>query len=503
MVGKAYTYSRMGMTCNIVEVEVDIKKGLPGIYVTGLLSQEVKEVKERIRPAITNSGLDYPLKRITINLSPAETVKKGTHFDLAIAAAILKVTGYITRKKKTAYFGELNLCGEVKWIRGILPMVLSAIEAGFEKIFIPMDNYHEVTFINNDTIIPVNTLTDLIEKIESDDAYAPETHEIMITDEFIGDYSDIMGQESVIDGFKIAAAGHHHMLIVGPPGSGKTMSAGRMPGIMPDLTKDEIIEINKIQSITNTMMKKNWITKRPFRTPHNSSSTRAIIGGGPKVLPGEISLAHKGILFLDEFLEFRTDALQALRTVIEKKEVFISLRNGWAIYPAHFLLVAAANPCPCGYFDTKDGLCNCSMPTVKKYRKKLRNPLIDRIDLQVKVDRINYHNLINGRKNKTTGQLKDEVLRAREVQNKRFTYEKFKLNSEIPAEKISLYCRLHTDTNKYLESIMEENLLTARACHKILRLARTIADLNNHRDIEISDINTAVTYRFLDVDNLY
>ena len=311
-----------------------------------------------------------------------------------------------------------------------------------------------------------------------------------------------MGQEKLINAYRIAASGHHHVILIGPPGSGKTMSASRLPSIMPFLNKNEIIEINKIYSIIGTNKNNNWITSRPFRSPHNSSSSRAIIGGGPKVIPGEISLAHKGILFLDEFLEFRSDTLQALRTVIEKKEVYISLRNGCAIYPADFLLVAASNPCPCGFYGTKEGYCSCSLTEIKRYHKKLRNPLIDRIDLQVKVDRINYKELIERKKNRSTLKIKKDVIRVRNIQKKRYENENFLLNSEIPAEKISKYCILEKDGYKLLEKYMEDNLLTARSCHKILRIARTISDLNNHDIIKIDDINEAFQYRILDVENI-
>ncbi len=507
MVGRTFTYSRIGMCCKPVEVEVDIKKGLPNIIISGLLSQEVRESRERIRPAITNSGLDFPMKRITINLSPAETIKLGTHYDLAIAAAILKTSGLIDEKQnKTAYFGELNLRGEIKWIRGIIPLVLEAKENGFNKIYIPIDNYNEISFLNDNNIIPVNSISDLINKTNQDifkiENYNNEINNLINLEINNEEYSDIMGQEELINAYTIAASGHHHMILIGPPGSGKTMSASRLPSIMPYLEREDIIEINKIYSILGITKNNNWITFRPFRTPHNSSSSRAIIGGGPKVVPGEISLAHKGILFLDEFLEFRSDTLQALRTIIEKKEVYISLRNGCAVYPADFLLVAASNPCPCGFYGTKEGFCSCSLSEIKRYKKKLRNPLIDRIDLQVKVDRINYKELIDGKKNKSSLNIKKQVIKARRIQKKRYKNENFYLNSEIPAEKISKYCIVEKEGYKLLERHMEDNLLTARSCHKILRIARTIGDLKNHDIIKIEDINEAFQYRFLDIENI-
>lgn len=502
MIGRSFTFSRIGMFCNPIDVEVDIKRGLPKILITGLLSQEVKESKERIRPAITNSGFDFPSKRVTINLAPAETIKTGTHFDLAIASAILKASGYIDEYSiKTAYFGELSLSGEIKWVRGILPMILQAFNAGFERIFIPSENYHEIEFLNNKRIIPVKNLNEIVDnKYETNKKEHLNNNIIEENNINNLDYSDIMGQSNIVKACKIAAAGNHHMLIVGPPGSGKTMSASRISTIMPYLMKDEIIEINKIYSIAANDFNKKVINHRPFRTPHNSSSSRAIIGGGPKVLPGEISLAHKGILFLDEFLEFRSDTLQALRTVIEKKEVYISLRNGCAIYPADFLLVAAANPCSCGFYATKEGFCTCSISEIKKYRKKLRNPLVDRIDIQVKAERINYKDLTNGKKNESSEQIRSNVLSAIDIQKERYSNEDFSFNSQIPAEKIHEYCKINNKANEVLENFIEENLLTARACHKILGLSRTIGDLKGEKEIMIEDIYEAINYRFLDVE---
>lgn len=502
MVGKAWTFSRTGLNCNPVEVEVDIKNGLPVILVTGLLSQEVKEARERVRPAISNSGLEFPIKRVTINLSPAETIKIGTHYDLAIAVALLRACGYLENiSEKIAFFGELNLSGELKWVRGILPMVIEAIKEDFEKIVIPEDNYNEIAFLDQGNIISAYSINDMIEKILNNTG---EKRKVSIDFLFkkieCGDYSDIMGQKEMIESFKVATAGLHHMLIIGPPGSGKTMGASRLPSIMPDLTEEEIFEINKIYSIAAMLHKNNWITTRPFRAPHNSFSVRAIVGGGPKVLPGEVSLAHKGILFLDEILEFRNDTLQSLRTIIEKKEVYISLRNGCAVYPADFLLVAACNPCPCGYFGTKSGVCSCSMNEVKKYRRKLKNPLVDRIDIQLQIDRINYKNLVNGERNESSSVIREKILMAREIQEKRYKDENFKLNSLIPSEKISLYCKMAEEGERILEKFMEENLLTARACHKILRIGRTIADLEKKDLIEKEHIEKAIGYRILDTE---
>lgn len=504
MLGKCYTFSRTGMNCTRVEVEVDMKRGLPSIQVTGMLSQEVKEARERVRPAILNSGLEFPLKRITINLAPAETVKSGTHYDTAIAVAILKAAGLIEcADEKLCYFGELNLSGEIKWVRGILPLVIEAVNCGYEKIFVPVENMEELSYLNSQAIIAVNSLNTLINRlVGKEQAERVVVRANVYNRGETGDYRDIMGQQGMVEAFKIAAAGNHHMLIVGPPGSGKTMGSSRLPGIMPSLSSEELLEVNMIYSIAAESSGRGWQERPPFRTPHNSSSSRALIGGGPRLLPGEVSLAHKGILFLDEFLEFHRDALQALRTVIERKEAFFSLRQGSSRYPADFLLVAAANPCPCGHYDTEEGICSCTMQEVKKYRRKLRNPLTDRIDIQFKADRVNYKELTGGAKNVSSAHLKEQVVEARRVQAVRYQEESFKTNAALPSNRIGRYCPLDVQSNEILESYMEENLLTARACHKILKIARTIADLEGSPGIAPAHLERALSLRYLDISVL-
>ncbi|MCG8573047.1 MAG: YifB family Mg chelatase-like AAA ATPase [Spirochaetes bacterium] len=498
MLGKTFTFSRIGMNCHEVEVEVDLKKGLPGIVITGLLSQEVKESKDRIRPAIQNSGFEFPVKKITINLGPAEAVKSGTHYDLAIAAAILQASGRLEDEDmKYCYFGELNLSGEIKWVRGILPLVVEAIQRGYQKILVPEKNLNELVYLNNSSIIPVKRISDLFLSQPSNliDYQQAGKKTYQYKKEY--DYSHISGQENLIKSFQIAAAGNHHMLIVGPPGSGKTMAASRLPSIMPELTDEEILEINMIYSILSQTEDKRWLTGRPFRTPHNTASYRALIGGGPKLLPGEVSLAHKGILFLDEFLEFKSDTLQALRTVIEKKEAYISLRNGFACYPADFLLIAAANPCPCGYYDTDNGVCSCALREIKHYRRKLRNPLTDRIDIQVKIDRVAYQELSSAGNRLSSKMLAENVKKAREFQAFRYEQDNIYLNAAIPPEKINDYCQIDNGGKKILEKFVDNNLLTARSYHKILKVARTIADLAGAEKINSAHLREALELRFI------
>lgn len=497
MVGSAVTFARIGMNCEPVVVEADLKRGLPGISVTGMLSQEAKEARERITPAITNSGFDFPSKKITINFSPAETPKMGTHYDLAMAVSILKNQEDLDISPNTAFFGELSLGGDVKWVRGILPLAVEAWKQGFEKIYIPYENRHELFCIPQDKIVPIRHLSDVTEELHAENEGGSENCAPGIKTS-IGDFSDIKGQDDLIFYFLTAAAGNHHTLVVGPPGTGKTMCASRLPGIMPDLTPEEVIDVNMIYSIASqSSSHSQWIFNRPFRAPHSNSSMRALIGGGPKILPGEISLAHKGILFLDEFLEFHADVLQALRTVLERKEVFLSMRSGASVYPADFLLIAAANPCPCGYYET-EGICRCAMHDVIRYRRKLQNPLTDRIDIQIKTDCVKYKTL-NTYSKYSSSEMKLLVEHLRKKQFIRFMGENFSLNSDIPADKIRQYCPMTFDAERLLEKIMDEQILSARGCHKILRLARTLADFEDEEVISESNIEKASQMRCLDI----
>ncbi len=500
MVGIAITFSRSGMNCERVRVEADLKKGLPAIVVTGMLSQEAKEAKERISPAMNNGGFDFPMKRITLNFSPAETLKLGTHYDLAMVVAILSAQEIVTFNdtEKTACFGEVSLSGDVTWVRGILPLVMEAKRQGFERILVPEENLGELSCIEPSLIYPISHVSKLKEPLEPARILRQKESYSLNRKITTQDYSQIKGQDSLIEAFLISAVGRHHMLLIGPPGTGKTMCASRLSTILPELSQEELVDINMIYSISRESGSNGgWLEESPFRSPHSSSSMRALIGGGPKLLPGEITLAHKGVLFLDEFLEFRSDSLQALRTVMERREVYLSMRNGCSTYPADFLLIAATNPCVCGYYQT-DGVCRCSMKDVEKYRRKLHNPLTDRIDLQVKVRRVSYKSL--GEYSKySSSEMFEQVKRLREKQRVRYENELFSVNSEIPAQSIEQYCVLESDAQKLLEEVMETKLLSVRSCHKILRIARTIADIKGKDVIDKEIIELAMEYRVLDV----
>ncbi len=500
MLGKTYTYARIGLLCEKVIVEVDVKPGVPLITISGLASREVKEARERIRPAVENCGFEFPVSKITINLSPVETIKIGSHYDLSITVALLIATESITdNSRTTAIFGEVNLSGEIKGVRGILPMVLSAINDGFERIIVPRENLEELRILGSNIIFPVNTVSEVVDLYNGGQITNESDNFVVFNPiEQISDFSDIKGQEELIRAFQISSAGNHHLLIIGPPGTGKSMCGSRLPGIMPALTIDELMEINMVYSASNQTKFVHHVTSRPFRAPHNSASSRAMIGGGPKILPGEVSLAHRGILFLDEFLEFKSDTLQALRTIIEKREVYISLRNGSAVYPADFLLIAACNPCPCGNYGIDGHHCSCNNNDVKKYRRKLKNPLTDRIDLQLKIGRVPYSKLTEKQRGISSEQLKNTIKNVREVQRLRYTDEKFSLNSDIPSDKLSYYCPMTSEAELLLSNYAERFILTARSTHKIVRISRTIADLSDNQIINTDHIEEALNFRVLE-----
>ncbi len=500
MLGVIDSFSRLGLECDPVNVEVDIKPGLPVITISGLASREVKEARERLRPAIENSGFDFPMGRITINLSPVETLKNGSHFDLAMGLGVLIGDGQLQQTtQKTAVFGEFSLSGEVRWIRGIIPLVSRANEDGYKTIIVPYANLNELSLFKNQQIIGVKNLREATLALNGQLYTKTEFYPVLKpVYESIPDFSEVSAQNELIRAFEVAAAGNHHMLIIGPPGTGKSMCGARLPGIMPPIDNKDIMEINKIYSTFRQTRFERHILSRPFRSPHNSASTRAMIGGGPYILPGEVSLAHKGILFLDEFLEFKSDTLQSLRTVIEKKEVFISLRNGSAVYPADFLLIAACNPCSCGYHGVEGQTCTCSAIDIKKYTRKLNNPLTDRIDIQIKTGRISYNNLTRNNRTISSATIRSKIETTRDIQTKRYKDETFKLNSAISPDKIKIYCEMSPDAEYLINDHSDKNVLTARSTHKIIRLARTIADIDNSQLIELKHITEAIQMRTLD-----
>jgi len=505
---RTHSATILGVKAKLVLVEADIGDGLPMFDMVGLLSSEVKEAKERVRTAIKNSRFAIPSKRITINLSPADLRKAGSYFDLPIAMTILCGLGYVSESalRDCLFVGELNLDGRVSKVNGIISILTEVKNSEIRYCFIPAENRFEGGAFQGIDVIGVVNLAQVVDFLNGHTEAKPEyinLEKILEQSYEIPelDFGNIRGQETIKRGTKVAVAGMHNMMMIGPPGSGKTMTAKCIPTILPRLTVDECLEISKIHSIAGLLENQPFVLQRPFREVHHTITVQALAGGGNHPKPGEITLAHKGVLFLDEYPEFNQRVLEVLRQPLEDKKIVISRVNSNYIFPADFMMVAAMNPCKCGYYPDRNR-CSCTDYDIDKYLRKLSGPLIDRIDIGLYAHKVQINQLENENTEENSAVIREQIETAREIQQKRYRNTGIRFNSRLSADMLSKYCILEKEAKKILEEAYIKMELSVRGYHKIIKVARTIADLSQCETIGLEHAAEAISYRVGDIKNL-